>query len=153
MKTEFIVETSEQGVKAVRLARAKNRHRTSRQAGAQRWRGIARKEIGDYLAGKLRLFSALCDLDGLPPFTRAVLKVTAQIPYGEVRSYRWIANKLGHPNAARAVGNALAKNPVPIIIPCHRVVRSDGSIGGFALGGRWKKRLLNLEKAPAASRL
>ena len=63
-----------------------------------------------------------------------------------MKSYRWIAQKLGKPDASRAVGNALARNPIPVIIPCHRVVRSDGAIGGFALGPGWKKRLLALEK-------
>ncbi|MCZ6626311.1 MAG: MGMT family protein [Deltaproteobacteria bacterium] len=94
----------------------------------------------------MRSFSTPCDLGGLPPFTRAVLRITAQIPYGEVRSYRWVAQRLGKPNATRAVGNALARNPIPIIIPCHRVVRSDGTLGGFALGRDWKKGLLDLEK-------
>jgi methylated-DNA-[protein]-cysteine S-methyltransferase len=146
MKSSFMVEASDRGVRAVRLAKAKRRRRFDSPPESRRWRGIAEREIDNYFAGKLRSFSALCDLDGLPPFTRAVLKVTAQIPYGDVRSYRWIAEKLGKPGASRAVGNALAKNPVPIIIPCHRVVRSDGTIGGFALGTGWKRRLLELER-------
>ena len=146
MKTTFVVEATGSGVKAVRLASTKDRRRSnSRGAGEQRWQGIAQREMSAYFAGRLRSFSAPCDLDGLPPFTRAVLKITAQIPYGEVRSYRWVANKLGKPRASRAVGNALARNPIPIIIPCHRVVRSDGAIGGFALGRNWKRRLLQLE--------
>jgi methylated-DNA-[protein]-cysteine S-methyltransferase len=146
MKSPFVIKASRAGIRAVTLARAKRRAAKVSQDGAQRWQGIAEREIDNYFAGKLRSFSALCDLDGLPPFTRAVLKVTAQIPYGEVRSYRWIAEKLGKPGASRAVGNALAKNPIPIIIPCHRVVRSDGTIGGFALGTGWKRRLLELER-------
>ncbi len=146
MSNKFLVESSEIGIKAVRLASTKDRRRpNSRGAGEQRWQGIAHRELSAYFAGRLRSFSAPCDLDGLPPFTRAVLKITARIPYGEIRSYRWIANKLGKPRASRAVGNALARNPIPIIIPCHRVVRSDGSIGGFALGRSWKRRLLELE--------
>jgi methylated-DNA-[protein]-cysteine S-methyltransferase len=75
-----------------------------------------------------------------------VLKAATQIPYGEVRSYRWLAQRLGKPKAARAVGNALARNPIPIIIPCHRVVRSNGTIGGYAFGTALKKRLLEMEK-------
>ena len=146
MSEKFLIETSARGVRAVRLAATKSRAAKSFQTARPRWQNIAEKEIGAYLAGKLRSFSALCDLDGLPPFTRAVLKAAAQIPYGEVRSYRWIAKKLGRPGASRAVGNALARNPVPIVIPCHRVVRSDGSIGGFALGAGWKRRLLALER-------
>jgi len=147
MRNNFVVEVSRRGVTAVRLARKKDRYRpNSRPARAPRWRGTAQKEMSAYFAARLRLFSTPCDLDGLSPFIRAVLKITAEIPYGEVRSYRWIAEKLGKPRASRAVGNALARNPIPIIIPCHRVVRSDGAIGGFALGGSWKRRLLELEK-------
>jgi methylated-DNA-[protein]-cysteine S-methyltransferase len=146
MKSPFVIEASRAGIRAVALARAKRHAAKFSQDGAQRWQGIAEREIDNYFAGKLRSFSAFCDLDGLSPFTRAVLKITAEIPYGEVRSYRWIAEKLGKPGASRAVGNALAKNPIPIIIPCHRVVRSDGTIGGFALGTGWKRRLLELER-------
>jgi O-6-methylguanine DNA methyltransferase len=146
MKSRFVVQASANGIRAVRLRRSKGRAARSSRDGAQHWREIAEREIAGYFAGKLRSFSARCDLDDLPPFTRAVLKVTAGIPYGEVRSYRWIAKKLRKPGASRAVGNALARNPIPIIIPCHRVVRSDGAIGGFALGASWKRRLLELER-------
>ncbi|MGH7817699.1 MAG: methylated-DNA--[protein]-cysteine S-methyltransferase, partial [Candidatus Binatia bacterium] len=86
------------------------------------------------------------DITRLSSFTQAVLKQTLRIPYGQVRTYKWLAARLGKPKAARAVGNALARNPLPIIIPCHRVVRGDGSIGRFALGSEWKKRLSELEK-------
>jgi methylated-DNA-[protein]-cysteine S-methyltransferase len=79
---------------------------------------------------------------------RAVLELTTTIPYGEVRSYTGTARRLGKPKAARVVGNALARNPLPIIIPCHRGVRADGSFGPFVLGPAWKKRLLRLEKSP-----
>jgi O-6-methylguanine DNA methyltransferase len=147
MKPDLIIEASESGVKAVRLARTKDRGRSnSHRERGRRWEVSARRELSAYFAGRSRSFSAPCDLGGLPPFTRAVLKITAQIPYGEVRSYQWIAQKLGKSRASRAVGNALARNPIPIIIPCHRVVRSDGTIGGYALGRNWKKRLLELEK-------
>jgi len=82
-------------------------------------------------------------------FERAVYKTLMAIPYGRVRSYQWVAQKTGRPKASRAVGNALAKNPLPIIIPCHRVIKSDGSLGGFsAVGGnKLKEKLLKLEKA------
>ncbi len=88
------------------------------------------------------------DLRGLSEFERAVLLKALEIPDGEVRPYRWIAKEIGHPDAVRAVGTALAKNPVPLLIPCHRVVRSDGSIGNYSLGGRRAKRtLLQVEGA------
>ncbi|MCH7568969.1 MAG: methylated-DNA--[protein]-cysteine S-methyltransferase [Deltaproteobacteria bacterium] len=107
----------------------------------------AKGELDAYFTGQLCRFSTPCDLRGLPPFTQAVLNIASKIPYGEVRSYRWVAEQLGSPKAARAVGNALARNPIPIIIPCHRVVRTDGSLGGYALGLDWKRRLLELERS------
>ena len=82
----------------------------------------------------------------LTKFEKQVLRITSQIPLGEVRSYKWIAKKLKKPNATRAVGQALKKNPYPIIIPCHRVIRSDGSLGGYVKGNKLKKELLLLEK-------
>lgn len=112
---------------------------------ARRWRATAKEELHAYFAGHLRSFSIPCDLRRLSPFTQAVLRITAEIPYGEVRSYQWVAEQLGKPKATRAVGNALARNPVPVILPCHRVVRSNGSLGGYALGLDWKRRLLELE--------
>lgn len=71
--------------------------------------------------------------------------VVKQIPRGQVRSYAWVARKVGSPRATRAVGTALKKNPNTIIVPCHRVVRSDGSLGEYALGKDLKKRLLEIE--------
>lgn len=75
------------------------------------------------------------DLDRVTPFRRRVLEEAGTIPRGEVRSYGWLARRLGKAGAARAVGSAMATNPVPLIIPCHRVVRSDGHIGAYSLGG------------------
>ncbi len=85
------------------------------------------------------------DWQSVPDFTRRVLEETKRIPYGEVRSYDEIANLMGMKSNARAVGQALARNPFPIVIPCHRVIRKDGSLGGFAWGLKWKKMLLELE--------
>ena len=75
-------------------------------------------------------------------FCRKVLKVTATIPYGQTRSYQWVARTMGNPLAYRAVGQALAKNPLPGIIPCHRVIKTDGNVGGYSLGSKKKERLL-----------
>lgn len=75
------------------------------------------------------------DLDRISVFRRQVLEEAGTIPRGEVRSYGWLARRVGKPGAARAVGSAMATNPVPLIIPCHRVVRSDGHIGAYSLGG------------------
>jgi O-6-methylguanine DNA methyltransferase len=82
------------------------------------------------------------DLRSVTEFERAVLLKAREIPRGEVRTYGWIAAQIGHPAAVRAVGSALRKNPVPILIPCHRVVRSDGHIGQYALGGSDNKRAI-----------
>ena len=88
------------------------------------------------------------DLRGLSEFERAVLMKALEIPPGEVRPYSWIAREIGRPGAVRATGSALAKNPVPLLIPCHRVVRSDGHIGNYSLGGaRNKRTLLEFEGA------
>jgi len=106
----------------------------------------ARKELAEYLAGQRTFFTVLVDHSRVPAFERAALEMAAQIPYGEVRSYKWIAERLGQPDAARAVGNAMASNPTPIIIPCHRVVRTDGSLGAYSFGSVRKESLLDLER-------
>ena len=80
------------------------------------------------------------ELDQLPSFERSVLLKVLEIPRGEVRPYAWVAAELGRPLAVRAVGNAVARNPIPFVIPCHRVVRSDGRIGNYGAGGPTAKR-------------
>lgn len=82
------------------------------------------------------------DLQGLTPFERAVLMKTREIPRGEVRPYSWVAREIGHPGAVRAVGTALAHNPIPLFIPCHRVIRADGRLGQYSLGGPEAKRTM-----------
>lgn len=100
----------------------------------------------DYFSGKKPGDRLAIDLAVLSWFEQRVLNATRKIPYGETRSYSSIARVIGKPRACRAVGQALAKNPFPIIIPCHRVVQKNGSLGGFTGGVNWKKRLLELEK-------
>ena len=104
-----------------------------------------RKAVRIYLAGKQQALDIPLDLDGQPLFRRKVWGVLRTIPYGRVRSYGWVARKLGTPLAARAVGGACGDNPIPLIVPCHRVVGGDGSLGGFSGGLATKKRLLRLE--------
>ena len=82
----------------------------------------------------------------LTRFQRQVYRVVCRIPKGQTRSYRWVAQQIGSPAAARAVGNALNRNPFAPRVPCHRVVRSDGSLGGFAGGPHKKRRLLDAER-------
>ena len=79
-------------------------------------------------------------------FQKAVWDATYRIPYGEVRSYSWVAQQIGKPKATRAVGTAEGANPLPIIVPCHRVLRSDGGLGGYSAGSHWKPKLLALER-------
>lgn len=85
-------------------------------------------------------------LDGCSAFDRDVYRVVSTIPAGETQSYAWVATHIGRPGAARAVGQALRRNPLPIVIPCHRVVHSDRSLGGFALGSSVKAKLLETER-------
>jgi O-6-methylguanine DNA methyltransferase len=99
------------------------------------------------------------DLHELPEFEQQVLRKVLEIPRGEVRPYAWVAAELGRPLAVRAVGNAVARNPIPFVIPCHRVVRSDGRIGNYGAGGPTAKRAVlesegmdttEMERLPAA---
>jgi O-6-methylguanine DNA methyltransferase len=103
------------------------------------------QRIRDYLTGKAASFPDKLDLSQASPFQRSVWQITQSIPYGETRTYSWVASKLGMPKAAMAVGQALARNPLPIIIPCHRVICKDGSLGGFSGGRNWKEKLLEIE--------
>ena len=105
----------------------------------------ARAAITAYLEGKSRGFNLPLDLDGQSRFRVKVWQVLQAIPYGRVRSYGWVARKIGKPRAARAVGSACGANPVPLLVPCHRVVAGDGSMGGFSGGLPNKRRLLRLE--------
>ena len=98
-----------------------------------------------YLGGEPISFGDKLDLAAATPFTRAVWQATRLIPYGQTQSYTWVAQQIGRPLARRAVGQALARNPFPIVVPCHRVVGKDGSLKGFRGGLEMKKRLLNVE--------
>lgn len=113
---------------------------------------VIARGVRDHIAGRRR-FQAV-DLSWLPPFQRRVLEKTAEIPRGEVRPYAWVAREIGAPGAVRAVGTALAHNPTPFIIPCHRVVRADGSLGEYSGGGpAVKARVLAYEGVPLAELL
>jgi methylated-DNA-[protein]-cysteine S-methyltransferase len=105
-----------------------------------------RSLLDQYFRGKRVDFDVPFDLSETTDFTRRVLLVVKHIPFGAVTSYGAIGMMLGYPAAARAVGQAVGRNPVPIVIPCHRVLRSDGALGGFGLGLDLKKRLLSLER-------
>jgi methylated-DNA-[protein]-cysteine S-methyltransferase len=98
-----------------------------------------------YFDGHPVNFEESLDLTGASHFQRQVWEAIRSIPYGEKRSYSWVAERIGRPGAARAVGQALARNPVPIIVPCHRVVTNEGKLGGFSYGPFMKQYLLQLE--------
>jgi methylated-DNA-[protein]-cysteine S-methyltransferase len=106
--------------------------------------------IGDYFEGRPPASAwphwPWLDLSGLTPLQQAALKATAGIPYGQTRTYREVAQAAGNPGAARAAGTALAQNPYPVLIPCHRVIRSDGSCGQFGGGTHLKRAMLALER-------
>ena len=93
-----------------------------------------------------RIYKYSLDRYKLSDFQKKVYKVVLSIPLGQVRSYNWVAKKIGKPKAVRAVGIALKKNPFTVAIPCHRVIKSDGSLGGYSKGLDKKKNLLELEK-------
>ncbi len=102
-------------------------------------------QVVDHLTGK-RGVSVALDLSCLTPFQRRVLKKALEIPAGEVRSYQWLAKEIGAERAVRAVGTALARNPIPFLIPCHRVIRTNGRIGQYSAGGpSMKAKLLAFE--------
>jgi len=82
----------------------------------------------------------------MTPFAKKVYQAVLSIPLGQTRTYKWVAQKAGRPGAFRAVGSVLNKNPFPVIIPCHRVIKSNNVLGGYKLGPRKKKALLDLEK-------
>jgi len=105
----------------------------------------AQRQVMRYLAGKSRTLDFPIDLSDGTPFQRRVWQTALRIPYGRARSYQWIASKIGGRRYSRAVGNALGANPVPLIVPCHRVVAHDASLGGFSCGLTVKRKLLDLE--------
>ncbi len=105
------------------------------------------RELREYASGRLREFRVPLDWSSIKSFQRAVLETTNKIPFGETRTYAWIAREIGKPQASRAVGRALGANPIPIILPCHRVIGSDGGLHGYGGGLPLKAKLLKLEGA------
>ena len=102
-----------------------------------------------YFSGHQTDFPHELDLAGATLFQQAVWRAARLIPHGQTRSYTWVAAQAGSPKAVRAAGQALARNPLPVIIPCHRVLTGDGGIGGFSGGLQMKRLLLKLEANPA----
>ncbi|HEX9482117.1 MAG TPA: methylated-DNA--[protein]-cysteine S-methyltransferase [Solirubrobacteraceae bacterium] len=111
---------------------------------------LVRRELEEYFAGERRRFELALDWSLTGGFTRRVLRATAAIPYGGVLSYGQVAGNAGSPRGSRAAGNALGSNPLPIVVPCHRVLRSGGVLGGYGGGPERKRWLLELEGAAGA---
>ena len=104
-----------------------------------------RRELDEYFAGRRREFKTPVDWSQLTGFTRKVLRATARIGFGDTSTYAGVATQAGSPRAVRAAGNALGANPVPVVVPCHRVLRTGGALGGYAGGSERKEFLLRLE--------
>jgi len=149
------IQCSDRGIRAITLGGAvkSGRSRNGRgstaeaastangqKAAGARWAHQAARELEEYFAGRRSEFSVPLDLDGTP-FQKKVWKALRTIPYGETRSYGQIARQVGNPRGARAVGMANHENPVAIVVPCHRVIASDGGLGGYG-GGLKKKSFL-----------
>ena len=151
---KITVTCSQKGIRELALGpieRARGKRNGSGQPGEPvepRGAELARQaiaELQEYAAGRRTRFTVPLDLQGTP-FQMKVWKALLRIPYGETRSYQQIAREVGNPRASRAVGMANHRNPVAIIVPCHRVISSDGSLGGYAGGLEIKARMLHLEQ-------
>lgn len=144
----LFVAASDDGLRAIEF-RA-NRHPVKRdgdwQPGDNAVLRLARKQLGEYFAGKRRTFDLPLSPRGTE-FQRSVWTTLATIPYGETVSYAQLAARVGKPSAMRAVGAANGRNPLPIVLPCHRVIGADGSLTGFGGGLPTKQYLLKLEGA------
>ncbi|OHR19943.1 methylated-DNA--[protein]-cysteine S-methyltransferase [Corynebacterium sp. HMSC034A01] len=106
---------------------------------------LAAQELTEYFAGTRRKFTVPLDLKGVTDFRASVLRELEKIPFGETTTYAELARAVGNPKAVRAVGSACATNPLPLFIPCHRVLRSDGQLGGYRGGVEAKRFLLRME--------
>jgi len=142
LESRLVLEATPRGISLVRTGKtARSATATARKLTEQ-----AREEIHEYLRGQRSFFHVPLDLSEVPDFQRRVLEAARLIPFGEGRPYAWIAERTGHPRAVRAVGTALGRNPVPLLLPCHRVWRSDGGLGEYIFGARVKDRLTALER-------
>ena len=148
----LFVGASREGLAAISFEAEPERHleRLAEVAGPRVLRSPksidpVRRELDEYFERRRRAFDLSLDLRGLPAFTISVLRELGHVRYGETTTYGALAAKAGHPRAARAVGTVMNRNRIPIVLPCHRVVGSDGSLVGYAGGMDRKVKLLELE--------
>ena len=142
---QLFVAVSPQGLCAVAFGEKENESlsRLSRKAKFEKNDNATAKvlaQLREYFSGRSSSFDLPLDLSSLTPFQREVLTVTRKIPAGKTWTYRQVAQEMGRPNSARPVGQALARNPIPIVIPCHRVIASDGSLRGYSGGSGLKAK-------------
>ena len=142
----LVLRASNKGLVSIDRGKAA---RVKGETKAERHVALAARELGEYFAGKRRKFTVPLDLQGTP-FQLKVWKTLLRIPFGKVVSYGEEARMLGKPTAYRAVGSANGRNPIPIIVPCHRVVAGDGTLGGYSAGLPMKRKLLALEGVSVA---
>jgi methylated-DNA-[protein]-cysteine S-methyltransferase len=148
----LLVATSERGLCRISYDPEPEREleRLSRSFGPRVLRSphpvdVARRQLDEYFEGRRREFDLDVDVERLTPFNRHVLAALARVPYGTTTTYGTLARETGRPRAARAVGTVMNRNPIPIVLPCHRVVGSAGNLVGYAGGLDRKERLLRLE--------
>lgn len=148
----LLVAASDRGLVLISFDPAPDHHleQLARVAGprvlrAPRYVDEARRELDEYFAGRRRAFDLGIDLRGTTPFTVRVLQELARVPFGETATYGELATRAGNPGAARAVGTIMNRNPVPIVLPCHRIIGANGSLVGYGGGLERKETLLRLE--------
>lgn len=144
---EFCVAYTDEGLYALEFPGEGPSGHASVGESEPAWLVRLANDLVDYFAGRRVEFCCPLDSTGYPPFFKRVLTAAMKIPYGECSDYRRLAAEAGSPKAFRAAGQAMAHNRTPVVVPCHRVLRSDGGLGGFSGGLSWKRRLLSLEAA------
>ncbi|MDP1834490.1 MAG: MGMT family protein [Chlamydiales bacterium] len=139
------IQVGAQGICSVKVENTNNSRVEWCIQGDDQWNKEINAWMKTYAAGRQPEEGLMVDLSAQPFFTQCILDEMQRIPFGQTLSYAGLARAVGKPKAARAVGNACGRNPIPIIVPCHRVISSDGSIGGFSLDPSLKKNLLAFE--------
>jgi methylated-DNA-[protein]-cysteine S-methyltransferase len=140
---------SDKGLVAIDVRNVKTSSDEVKNVAAQKILSATKKQLEQYFAGKRTAFAIPLDLEGTD-FQQLAWRALCRIPFGKTISYGDQAKNIKKPKAFRAVGSANGKNPIPIIVPCHRVVAGDGSLGGYSLGLKMKKQLLALEGVSVA---